>query len=107
LARVILLAFLLSCGSSDVRDPLELQLLNIEQCYHESDLFTRRQDGQIAVSFLVTKDGRVEDERADQVNYKDANLTACILGQLRQVKFNPGQTDSSRRELNFNFKRDL
>jgi hypothetical protein len=89
LVKLALLLFVACAGVKPQKDPLDRQLGNIYQCYLESDLYARRQNGVIVVSFDVRPNGSVDDARPDHVDYKDANLTACVLGRLRMVKY-PG-----------------
>lgn len=59
------------------------------------------------VSYQVLPDGKVEDVKVTKSNFKDANLIACITGQIQELKYQPasdGKAMSYHYPLNFQAK---
>jgi|GEM_PF-3425216 TonB family protein len=94
---LILLALLLaSCSSPQAKNdsPIDSKLharqASYRQCYIESDSYQGKQDktiGRVTVRFLISKEGLVKDASISQSDFKDANFHACLLDQIRQIKF--------------------
>ncbi|MFP5386987.1 MAG: TonB family protein [Bacteriovoracia bacterium] len=89
------LLILFSCAHKEavhpIEGPLNAKQFNYRQCYLESNSFKGRASpppGQMIVSFKITKEGKVEDEKILESTFaKDPNFEACVLDQIRQVKF--------------------
>jgi TonB family protein len=87
--------FLVSCVTSapkphPISGPLSSRQASYRQCYVESDLYQGRQDktvGNVSVKFTVTDSGDVKDASIAQSDFKDANFHACLLDQVRRIKF--------------------
>lgn len=95
---LIILSFIASCASQhDVdqkKDPIRFGLLSRQrqytQCFLESDSYlgkNHKKIGSMNVYFLIDEKGKVQDEKIERSDFKDANLHACVLEQLRSITF--------------------
>lgn len=96
ISLILLILFLASCSSqkdkkdNSINSKLNSRQASYRQCYIESDSYQGRQDnttGRVIVSFLINNDGQVKDASISQSDYKDPNFHACLLDQVRQIKF--------------------
>jgi TonB family protein len=100
---ISLLIFLLfSCShqsktSNLIDDPLIAKQEKYRQCYLESNSYKGRTDeslGIVKVKFLINKEGQVKNATVTESDFKDPNFHACILDQIRQIKFDPLETET-------------
>lgn len=73
-----------------IQGPLEERHESYRQCYLESDSYQSKADHskvKIVVSFKILESGKVEDERILETPFKDPNLNACLLEQIRKTPF--------------------
>lgn len=103
---------LVACSSVEVKPPqavLASRERQFQQCYLESDSFVQKlnlkKTGQVKVTFAVSSDGEVEEERIISSDFKDANFHACILEVTRSFQF-PKAENGAERKLTkiLNFK---
>lgn len=96
ISLILLVMLLMSCSTSKVKEEssidskLHARQNSYRQCYVESDSYQGKQDqtiGRVTVTFLISNEGAVKDERISQSDYKDPNFHACLLDQIRQIKF--------------------
>lgn len=96
--RGLLLAILASCSShhdiDQKKDPIRFGMMSrqrqFRQCFLESDSYIRAESkkiGIIRVWFMIDKSGTVTDEKIEKSEFKDPNLHACILEQIRGIQF--------------------
>ena len=80
---------LVSCGSRDQKpvSPIDSKNFDYQQCYYESDSYSKRLKGQVTITFLLMPDGKIEDEKMEATDFKDANLHACLLETTRALVF--------------------
>jgi outer membrane biosynthesis protein TonB len=94
----ILFLLLTSCASKDkqisehpIKGPLAARYESCRQCYLESYSYQGRNlppSGKMVVSFTISKEGKVEDERIKENTFpKDPNFQACVLDQFRKISF--------------------
>jgi len=113
---LIILSLIYSCSSQKnrkltytelVRETLDSKLDEFRSCYLESESYRGRHEqdnGTASFSFSITADGTVSDEKIDKSDFKDPNLHACWLGQLKPLKFSPtpdGKTALVQQPINF------
>jgi TonB family protein len=96
----IVLTFL-GCGALPKEDPVQGPLSSRQesyrQCYVESDSYQGKEDsakGTVVVNFIVTTAGKVKEAKILKSDFKDANLHACLLDQIRQIKFHEFKTET-------------
>jgi TonB family protein len=97
---ISLLILLMACAqtvekpSDPIAEKLESRRDFFRQCYVESDSYKGRSApdaGEIKVSFLIDAEGKVQQERILETSFKDPNLHACVLEQLRRLSFAPAR----------------
>ena len=112
---LIILSCIASCASQhDVdqkKDPIRFGLLSRQrqytQCFLESDSYlgkNHKKIGSMNVYFLIDEKGKVQDEKIERSDFKDANLHACVLEQIRSITFLMPQghgTTKVRQPINF------
>lgn len=93
---ISLLVFLMACSSpkkeSDpIREVFMGRIEKYRQCYLESEQYQGRHEkktGQLKVWMAVNEKGIVKEAKILETEFKkDPNFEACILGQLKQLKF--------------------
>lgn len=92
-------------SSDPIQGPLEARYESYRQCYLESESYKGRMDpalGKVIVSFNITKEGKVQNEKIHESPFKDANFHACLLDQIRQTSFAVRQEEVLVRQP-FNF----
>jgi hypothetical protein len=102
----------LSCANkpvdkTTVAGTLDAHSESFRQCFLESDSYMGRhaQDaGKIDVVFMIDPKGRVQEEKIAETTFKDANLHACMLGQLKRIKF-PKRSEAVALKMPLNFYR--
>ena len=90
-----LLFFLGACATPQqkydpITTPLALKQDEFRSCYLESDSYLGRNKvevGKISLAFTITKIGKVKNAKVASSEFKDANLHACLLDQLRRIEF--------------------
>lgn len=105
--KFFLLLLFLACSTYEEQKGLKLtddlseaKGEKFKQCYLESDLFLARRPGKMEISYLVTPEGRVENEKVTRADFKDANLFACVLSLARHLEY---EVDLKRRPTTINY----
>ena len=94
----VLFLFTLACSTHhDVdpkKDPIRYGLISRQrqytQCFLESDSYmgkNHKKIGSMRVRFFIDGKGQVQDEKIETSDFKDPNLHACVLGQIRSIIF--------------------
>jgi TonB family protein len=113
--REVILTTLASCSShhdiDQKKDPIRFGMMSRQrqftQCFLESDSYKRTEAhkiGSVKVWFSIDKSGIVTDEKIEKSEFNDANLHACILEQIRGIKFlapTNGETLEVSQPINF------
>jgi hypothetical protein len=95
---LLILLSLFACSShhevDQKKDPIRFGLLSRQrqytQCFLESDSYlgkNHKKIGSMNVYFLIDEKGKVQDEKIENSDFKDANLHACVLEQIRSITF--------------------
>lgn len=71
------------------------RLGGIKRCYEAALRQNSALRGKVEVSFSVQESGSLSGVRASEDSLGDAGVTACILGQVRGIRINPGPTGGS------------
>lgn len=104
-----------SCAShhdiDQKKDPIRFGMLSRQrqytQCFLESDSYlgkNQKKIGALRVRFMIDETGKVQDEKIESTDFKDPNLHACILEQIRSIRFlarSNGQTVEVSQAINF------
>jgi hypothetical protein len=60
----------------------------LQQCYEESDSYTKRRSGNLQVRLTIGAEGRARDPRILTSTFRDdRNLEACVTGLLRAATY--------------------
>ena len=100
------LLMLVSC-SHDQKPVAAIDSKNFEyqQCFYESDSYSKRLTGKVTITFLLMPDGKIEDEKIAGTDFKDANLHACILETTRSFQLPPKEVETKvTKVINFSLK---
>lgn len=101
---LLALLALLSCASPEKpKDPIQAKSEKFQQCYHESDSYGDRIAGKVVTEFRIDAQGKVQDEAIHSTEFKDPNLHACLLEQLRKLSFEAGLERPETLTETFNF----
>lgn len=102
--KFLVLLLLISCASEKPKSPdeaLRSRDRQYQQCYLESDSFVQKHNikktGQVTISFVVTPDGKIDDEKIVSSPFSDANFHACLLEITRGLTFPESTSDTVRR----------
>jgi hypothetical protein len=102
--KLLVLFALISCASEKPKSPdeaLRSRDRQFQQCYLESDSFVNKhyikKTGQVTISFIVTQDGKVDEERIVSSPFSDANFHACLLEITRGLTFLESTSQTKRR----------
>ena len=112
---LLILLSLFACSShhevDQKKDPIRFGLLSRQrqytQCFLESDSYqgkNHKKIGSMNVYFLIDEKGKVQDEKIENSDFKDANFHACVLEQIRSITFLMPQghmTTEVRQPINF------
>lgn len=96
----IFILFTFGCAhkaEDPIKGPLDRRSEAFRQCYYESDSYLGKDanpPGSMMVSFTVTEEGKVADEKIVKSSFKDPSLHACILDQIRRVRFGKLKTQT-------------
>lgn len=111
--KAISLLILLSACAHDpeivdpIRGPLKQRNESFRACYHESEVYRGRfsaPHGEMEVSFLVTKEGKVKDAKVIRNTFpKDPGFIACVLDQVRKLPYEELKEDTVINHV-FDFK---
>jgi TonB family protein len=89
--RVIFLFLISACANGPETNPTtdlnELRNRQLKQCYYESDLYLARQSGKAEIFYQIGTEGKVTNARIEKSNFKDPNLSTCILGIIKGIKY--------------------
>lgn len=90
----LLLITFISCAATPKEDPiqgpLEARQEKFGQCYFESNSYQGREaknQGIVMTEFIITREGAVKEAKIKNSDFKDSNLHACLLDQIRKIKF--------------------
>lgn len=101
---LIALLAILSCSSAELpKDPIQAKMEKFQQCYHESDSYGDRIAGKVVTEYRIDAQGKVQDEAIHSTEFKDPNLHACLLEQLRKLSFDAGLNQEEMLTETFNF----
>ncbi len=86
-----------ACASNEpkydpIRTTLESKQDEYRSCFLESESYKGRdtdERGVVKVAFTIDKDGKVTDEKIAETAFKDPSFHACLLEQIRGLKFTP------------------
>lgn len=98
---------LMSCGSRDQKPvaPIDSKNFDYQQCFYESESYSKRLKGQVTIVFLLMPDGKIEDEKIAATDFKDANLHACLLETTRALVLPPKEVETKvTKVINFALK---
>lgn len=101
------LLMVVSCGSRDQKPvaPIDSKNFEYQQCFYESESYSKRLKGRVTITFLLMPDGKIEDERIAATDFKDANFHACLLETTRALTLPPKDVESKvTKVLNFSLK---
>jgi len=73
-----------------IETPIESKHDEYRSCFLESESYKGRntvENGVVAVSFTINQDGKVINAKIAESAFKDANFHACLLDQIRSLKF--------------------
>src|SRR6478736_6708584 len=74
--------------------PIDSKNFDYQQCYYESDSYSKRLPGKVSITFLLMPDGKIEDEKIAVTDFKDANFHACLLQTTRSLKLPPKEVET-------------
>jgi TonB family protein len=91
----ILLLVLVACATptpapNPIEDPIVAKYDEFRQCFLESNSYPGRhseEKGAVEATFQISPEGRVKKARISGSSFKDPNFHACLLGILREIKF--------------------
>ncbi len=94
---ISLLILLAACSSHEpkydpIRTVMETKQDEYRSCFLESESYKGRdtnEKGVVMVAFTIDKDGKVTDEKIAETAFKDPSFHACLLEQIRGLKFTP------------------
>lgn len=102
--KFLALLLFAACASQKPKSPdeaLRSRDRQYQQCYLESDSFVQKHNikktGQVTISFVVTPNGTIDEEKIVSSPFSDANFHACLLEITRGLTFPESSTNAVRR----------
>ena len=108
--KLLVLLAVVSCGSRMEKPvaPVDSKDYEYKQCFYESE--SSKQSGSVKIGFKVLSDGKIDDEKILESDYKDPNFHACLLEMTREIKFpipENGVETTGIKVINFSIRKKM